>query len=44
MIALSHEEIYFWLFQDHEYGYLEMHMKTKRKLAQTIVLIVDVKV
>ena len=34
----------FWLFQDHEYGYLKMHTKTKRKLAQTIVLIVAVKV
>ena len=34
----------FWLFQDHEHGYLKMHMKTKRKPAQTIVLIVAVKV
>ena len=40
MIALSHKEIYFWLSQDHEYGYLHMH----RKPAQTIVLIVAVKV
>ena len=40
MIALSHKEIYFWLSQDHEHGYLQMHLKP----AQTIVLIVAVKV
>ena len=38
--SFLHIEIYFWLSQDHEYGYLQMH----RKPAQAIVLIVAVKV
>ena len=25
-----------WLFQDHEYGYLQMHTKTKRKSAKQL--------